>query len=87
MTNYETTYGIAKLAHLLAVLLDANLRRAVAIDPGSYEARLLLGVSWARRGECPAAVAPLGEAQRLRPFYPAPSALLMLCRRQVASPP
>ena len=44
----------------------ASFERAVAVDPGSWEARYNLGVSLLTSGQTRAAVAPLQEATRLQ---------------------
>lgn len=54
------------------------LERAVALDPGGYEARMRLAIALRSRG-CDAARPVLQDARVLRPYDPMPGALLARC--------
>jgi hypothetical protein len=56
-----------------------SMEAAVAIDPGSYRIRMLLGRAWARAGRCDRAVPHANAAREMFPNHPAPVQLLRAC--------
>jgi O-antigen ligase len=56
-----------------------SMEAAVAIDPGSYRIRMLLGRAWARAGRCDRAIPQATAARELFPNHPAPVQLLRAC--------
>ena len=72
------------LAQTVAMGVFADGKRsamesAVAIDPGSYRIRVLLGGAWARAGRCDRAVPHARAARAMFPNHPAPIQLLRAC--------
>jgi O-antigen ligase len=72
------------LAQTVAIGVFGDGRRpamesAVAIDPGSYRIRMLLGRAWARAGRCDRAVPHATAARQMFPNHPAPVRLLRGC--------
>ena len=72
------------LAQTVAMGVFADGKRsamesAVAIDPGSYRIRVLLGRAWARAGRCDRAVPHARAARAMFPNHPAPIQLLRAC--------
>ena len=57
----------------------AAMESALAIDPGSYRIRMLLGRAWARAGRCDRAVPHAAAARKMFPNHPAPARLLRTC--------
>jgi hypothetical protein len=55
------------------------MEAAVAIDPGSYRIRMLLGRAWARAGRCDRAIPHAAAARKQFPNHPAPVQLLRSC--------
>jgi O-antigen ligase len=72
------------VAQTVAMGVFADGRRsamesAVAIDPGSYRIRMLLGRALARAGRCDRAIPHASAARAMFPNHPAPLQLLRAC--------
>jgi hypothetical protein len=79
-----TVFLARSLAQTVAMGVFADGRRsamesAVAIDPGSYRIRMLLGRAWARAGRCDRAIPQANAARAMFPSHPAPVQLLRAC--------
>lgn len=59
----------------------AGARTAVRVDPGAYEARVILANDWARAGRCAEAASTIAEARALMPHAEAPRSLEAFCAR------
>lgn len=64
---YGAVKGWARRQLYIKPLTRERLARAVRLDPGGYEARVLMGEQEAREGQCEQALAILREAERLMP--------------------
>lgn len=79
---YGTLRGLARQLLYTQPLTAERTARAVRLDPGGYEARVLMGRMKARDGQCEQALAVLREANHLMPNAQAPLRAWSRCQRQ-----
>ncbi|WP_164015999.1 O-antigen ligase family protein [Pyxidicoccus trucidator] len=80
---YGTVKGWARRLAYLQPLTTGRLTQAIRLDPGNYEARVLMGGVLARAGQCEQALAMLRQANHLLPHAEAPMRMWSRCGQQM----